>query len=114
MFKYEAKNIKIEAGKPAGTFEETIKVDSSYKKIIGLALYEIENGNLPYYEVGISDNNFTYHHLAHKDDFKPFGVERYKPIAIDNMDQQIKIRYRIPAEVQEDVQFQLVFLLQKD
>lgn len=74
--KEDALLITIPAGQPAGTYEFKYNSEEIYKSISGIAVYEISNGGLTNYRIGINNGSVTYHHPV---SFRHFAANENTP-----------------------------------
>lgn len=114
--KYQAKDIVVPAGTPANSaIEESIDLDRYYHECTGVVAYEKADGGDPNYDLGLSDDVRTYHHLTHKKDWTPGdGVslnERYKAITVPVTGQSLDVRVRPSLNLASELKIQVVFRL---
>lgn len=118
MTKYQTKEIIIPAGATANALDFDVELDKAFRHCTGVLIAEKTDGGIGSYDVGISDDNTTYHHLTDKSDWIPSpGVslnERYKNLYIPNEGQSIKVRVKPDVAVVSELKIQAVFRLEKN
>lgn len=115
--KYQTKEISIAAGVTA-TQDFDIELDKAYRHCTGIAVHEKLDGGISSYDVGIADDNTTYHHLTDKDNWLAGDAvspnEKYKLLYIPNNGQSVKVRIKPDAETVSELKVQVVFRLENE
>ncbi len=118
MIKYQTKDITIATGSAAQATDYDVELDKGYRFVTGVVVSEKTNGGISSYDIGLSDDTNTYHHLTDKSDWIPgSGLpldQRYKSISIINGGQAVKIRVKPDAVVVSPLRIQVTFRLQKE
>lgn len=110
--KYAKKEITV-AIAASGVSDHRITLDRSYGKITGVRAYTLTDGDLPYYELGLRDNETNHHHLTCNADWQPELGHQYKPLNIENIGQDFTVSVNAPQAVATtDLLVQLVFVLE--
>lgn len=115
--KYQTKDISIAAG-VASTQDFDVEIDKAYRHCTGIAVYEKKNGGISSYDIGIADDNTTFHHLTDKKDWlageSVSPNEKHKLIYIPNLGQSVKVRIKPDAETVSELKIQVVFRLENE
>lgn len=115
--KYQTKDITIAAG-VASTQDFDIELDKAYRHCTGIAVHEKKNGGISSYDVGIADDNTTYHHLTDKKNWLAGDAvspnEKFKLIYVPNQGQSVKVRIKPDVETVSELKVQVVFRLENE
>lgn len=115
--KEDSLQILIPNGSPAGTYEFKYESEQVYKQIKGIAFYQISNGGLANYRIGIDDGSVTYQypvsyiHLS-SNQFTPQN-ERAKDYCIPSGGRTIYFRVTTYAVTTSDLDADIVIGLVK-
>lgn len=116
--KYETLTVTIPSGTNAVTTSESINFDTAYHNVEGVALLEVFDGDIPYYEIGLETDTTIYHHLSHKAIFETSKdvaqKDKFKEISIPISSKKLNAKVKIPTTLIEDLVFQLVFKLTRE
>ncbi|MEN7549045.1 hypothetical protein AAG747_14065 [Rapidithrix thailandica] len=113
QFKKQTVLIELVNGTAAGEKTSPVNLDPSYTKVKGLRLHPLADGGLPYYEVGLEDNNGLLVDAENSRAYAYTAEKPWEPVDLDNKGQQFRVKTVLPATATGDVQYQLVFLLEK-
>lgn len=115
--KYQTKDITIASG-VTSTQDFDVELDKAYRHCTGIAVYEKANGGISSYDLGVADDNTTYHHLADKKNWLAGDAvspnEKFKLIYISNQGQSVKVRIKPDAETVSELKVQVVFRLENE
>lgn len=116
--KYETLTVTIPSGTSAVSTTKDINFDTAYQQVEGVAMVEIDNGGIPYYQIGIETDDTTFHHVSHKEIFQTSKdvaqKDKFKEISIPISTKKVKVRIATPATTTSDLVFQLVFKLTRN
>lgn len=116
--KYQTKEISIAAGGAANAQDFDIDLDAAYQHCTGVAVHEKLNGGISGYDIGISDDNATYHHLTDKRNWLAGDAvspnEKYKLMYVPNQGQKVKVRVKPDAVTVSELKLQVVFRLENN
>lgn len=115
--KYQTKDITIGIG-VSSTQDFDVELDKAYRHCTGIAVHEKKNGGISSYDVGIADDNATYHHLTDKKHWlageSVSPNEKHKLIYVPNLGQSVKVRIRPDEETVSELKLQVVFRLENE
>lgn len=119
-FFYQTETINYNAGTTARTLFKEITLDGAYERCAGIAVLESKNGGIASYRIGVDDKDKQYISAVHKDlllSDKSAGMEtsnRFLPINIKAGGHKIKIATQIPVDLVSDLEYDIVFLLERE
>jgi len=117
---YQSETISYATSQPAGTLYKEITLNSSYERCIGIALIESKPGGVSAYRIGLDDKDKQYISAVHKnllmsDPAAGMAVaNRFLPVNIKADGHKVKVATVIPANLTADLEYDIVFLLQRD
>ncbi len=116
----QSETIQYNTGKTAGTVYKEIILNSSYERCVGIAVLESKNGGIPTYRIGLDDKDKQYISVVHKDlllSDKTAGMslsQRFLPQNIKAAGHKVKVATAIPADLTDDLEYDFVFLLERE
>lgn len=116
---YQTEDVLYKAGtQGSAKYTSEFELDTHYDQCDGIQVYEILNGGISYYQIGIDDKNTFYNTLVHKADYisgpSVDPNSRYKTISIPIVSgNKIKVNTYIPALLATDLYYQIVFRLRR-
>ncbi|WP_020534041.1 hypothetical protein [Flexithrix dorotheae] len=113
LIKYQKKEIIFPVGTTAGVKTESVDFDRAYQLCDGVTVYERAGGGVPFWELGLSDDDLgTYVDTVESKFFKDQGRdERFLEVSIANNKRPIRISVNIPEVLTSDLKFQMIFRL---
>ncbi len=113
LIKYQKKEVVFPSGTTAGVKTESVDFDRAYQLCDGVLVYERENGGVPYWELGLSDDDLgTYVDTVDSNFFKDkTRNERFLQVSIANNKRPIRISLNLPENLTADLKFQMIFRL---
>lgn len=117
---YQTETISYPASQPAGSLFKEITLNSSYERCIGIALCESKDGGVPLYRIGLDDKDKQYISAVHKNLLKSDPAagmavaNRFLPVNIKAEGHKIKVATVLPVPLVSDMEYDIVFLLQRD
>ncbi len=116
----QSETISYATGQAAGTVYKEIILNSSYERCIGVAVLETADGGISTYRIGLDDKDKQYISVVHKDlliSDKTAGMSlknRFLPQNIKAAGHKVKVAVSIPAILTDDLEFDMVFLLERE
>ncbi len=116
----QSETVTYATGQAAGTVYKEIILNSSYERCIGIAVLETSDGGIPTYRIGLDDKDKQYISVVHKDlliSDKTAGMslkQRFMPQNIKAGGHKVKVAVAIPAALVSDLEFDIVFLLERE
>ncbi len=117
---YQTETIGYASGQAAGTLYKEVILDSAYERVVGIAVLESKDGGIASYRIGIDDKDKQYISAVHKNllmSDKAAGMtpsNRFLPMNIKAAGHKVKIATVIPANLTADLEYDIVFLLQRE
>ncbi len=117
---YQSETIQYATGQAPMTLFKEIILNSAYERCIGIAVYESKTGGIPTYRIGLDDKDKQYISAVHKDMLKSSPMaglnakDRFMVMNIKAEGHKVKIATVIPAILTEDLEYDIVFLLQRE
>ncbi|MGQ1786346.1 hypothetical protein [Saccharicrinis sp. GN24d3] len=116
----QSETISYATGTAAGTKREDITLRADFERCIGVAVFESGNGGIPSYRIGLDDKDKQYISVVHKDllmSDKAAGMkieDRFMKQNIKASGQKVQISTAIPALLTADLEYDFVFLLERE
>ncbi len=115
--KIQSLKIDLQSG-DSGVISNQITLDSTYKRVIGMAMVEL-NANTENYAIAVQNDHEVFHHLAHKNFWiastNVAPKDRFKDTHIDILpDQKLEIRTKIDTPLTTNVSYEIYFLIEKN
>lgn len=115
--KIQSLKIDLKTG-DLGVISNQITLDSTYKRVVGMAVVEL-NTNSENYAIAVQNDHEVFHHLAHKNFWisstNVAPKDRFKQTHIDILsDQKLEIRTKIETALTSDVSYEIYFLMEKN
>lgn len=114
---YQSETISYATGTTAKTLRKDITLNSSYERCVGIALFESKSGGIPTYRIGIDDKDKQYISAVHKDMLRSSpqaGLDmnnRFLAMNIKAEGHKVKVSTELPADLTEDIEYDIVFKL---
>ncbi len=117
---YQSETINYNGGTTARTLFKELVLNSSYERCVGIAVLESKDGGIPSYRIGLDDKDKQYISAVHKNllmSDTAAGLEtgkRFLPVNIKAGGHKIKIATALPIDLVSDLEYDIVFLLERD
>lgn len=109
--------VTLPAGTVAGQYEDNVTLDLGYKRCLGVAVYENNDGGIPNYQIGLRDNRATYQEQTHKNDWvitpDTAPDQRLKSMDLPTDGTKLYIRTVIAQTLTEELSYDIVFKLEE-
>lgn len=117
--KFQRLEVVYPVGTKAGSKKNNkIILDSEMDLVVGVAMYPINAGGVGAVRIGLRDQSGEIQEPTHEDDFidRGFGdyYSRKKPLYIQAKGRELNVSVEIPADLTEELSFDLVFILKNN
>ncbi|MBR8534420.1 hypothetical protein KDU71_02525 [Carboxylicivirga sediminis] len=115
----QSETISFATGITAGTRRTEVVLNSAYERCIGVAIFETKDGGGPY-RIGLDDKDKQYISVVHKDmliSSPAAGMkieDRFLKQNIKAGGHKVQISTAIPANLASDLEYDFVFLLERE
>ncbi|WP_053404252.1 hypothetical protein [Persicobacter sp. CCB-QB2] len=111
----QTKTIEVPAGTASTVIRSEVKLNSSYERCTGVAIYPIKQGGLDAFRVGLEDNGGALLQVTHQDALTadkslPFN-DRFQEVDIPANGHTVKINTQFDQQTTEKLVYDFVFRL---
>ncbi len=118
---YQSEKITFASGTAERTYRTEFILNSGYERCIGIAVIESQTGGISSYRVGLEDNSgnvlISPVHKNFLQSDKAAGLKlenRVLPVNIKAGGQKIKVITEIPTALTADLEYDIVFVLERE
>lgn len=118
-FYYQAEKITFPVDTNARTYRNEIILDSGYERCLGIAVIESKTGGIASYRIGLEDKDKMIISAVHKSFLQSApeaGMKlenRCLPLNIKAGGHKVKVITDIPALLTEEMEYDVVFVLER-
>lgn len=117
---YQSERVLIPAGTSPKTMFSEFVLNSSYERCVGMAICESQTGGIPFYRIGLNDKDKQYVQSVHKDILQSSpsaGLrvsERFLALNVKAGGHKVKVSTELPKAPTGDIEYDVIFLLERD
>ncbi|GJM64973.1 hypothetical protein [Persicobacter diffluens] len=113
----QTKTIEIPGATAATVIRSEVKLNSSYERCTGVAIYPIKQGGVDAFRVGLDDNGGALLQVTHQDALTadkslPFS-DRFQEINVPANGHTVKINTQFDQQTTEALKYDFVFRLER-